>query len=137
MNIDQTYVGVVGSILKEIGASLSTFKLFATGAVMHNHNDSRWHFTTPILVSIHLRDNVKLTPEQIYALSHEGTAVKVRVTGDPDFLEAEMVSVTGRTRCTLQELAMSLEESMPKTEGNIELEINGDLHYHKVCVVQD
>ncbi len=137
MKIDQTYVGVVCSVLKEIGTGLSTFKLFATGAIMHQHSDSRWHFTTPILVSIHLRDNVKLSPEQVYALSHEGTAVTVRVAGDPEFLEAKIVSVTGRTRCTLQELAVSLEESMPKAENGIKLEINGDLHYHKVRVVQD
>lgn len=132
--INQTYVGVVGSPLKEIGTGLSTFKMFVSDAIMHNYNDAKWRFKTPILVSIHVRDGKDLSPEDLYALSIEGTAVEVQVSGEPDQLVAEVVQVIGRTRCTLQALAVSLEESMPKTEG-IEIEINGDLRNHRVCIV--
>ncbi|MBQ7632744.1 MAG: hypothetical protein IJS88_01345 [Alphaproteobacteria bacterium] len=126
--IDVTLSGVVNCGLKSIGEKLSTFKMFVTGAVMHNHNDAKWQFPLPTLISIHLRDCKDMTMEDMYALLTVGTEVNVRVTGEPGHIEAKVVKVEGRTRRTLENFVLALENCAPNVGPGIRLNINGDMN---------
>ena len=108
--IDVTLKGVVSCGLKSIGEKLSTFKMFVTEATLHNQGDAKKQYTSPTLLSIHVRDFCDMTAEDMYALLIIGTDVKVRVTGEPGNLEVKVVSVVGKTRSTLEDFVVSLEK---------------------------
>lgn len=120
--IDQVLKGVVINGFKEINPQLATFKMLVTGAVLNNRNGSKWHFSQPSIISIHVRDISGLTPEDKYALSIKGSTVKVHVFGEPENLECKVVLVQGRTRHTLQEFVTTLEESTPTIASKVHIE---------------
>ncbi len=130
--IDVTLKGVVSCGLKSIGEKLSTFKMFVTGAVLHNHNDAKWQFPLPTLISIHVRDFADMTAEDMYALLIVGTEVRVRVSGEPGNILAKVVKVEGRTRRTLEDFVCALEDCAPRTTPGISLSINGDMNNQHV-----
>ena len=115
--INVTLSGVVSSGIKEIGGKLLTFKMFVTCAILHNHNDAEKEFLTPTLISINVREYAGLSLEERYALSITGTEVKVLVIGEPGNMKVEIISVSGRTRNTLENFVIGLEDSIPKPVG--------------------
>ncbi len=133
--IDCTLSGVVSSGFKEINAKLGTFKMFVTGTVMHNHNDSVWNFPLPTLISIHLRDFSNLSPEDKYALSVVGTEVKVRVVGEQGSLSVTVESVVGRTRRTLDDFVTAIENCAPQVGPRMKVCVEGDLANKRVRII--
>ena len=66
--------------------------------------------------------------EDMYALLTVGTEVNVRVTGEPGHIEAKVVKVEGRTRRTLENFVLALENCAPNVGPGIRLNINGDMN---------
>lgn len=127
--IDLVLKGVVNTGYKVI-KNLMTFKMFVTGAEMNNHHGSKWHFSMPTLISIHVRDFSELTPEDKYALSITGSEVRVHVYGSEEKLEVKILSVVGRTRRALPEFAKAIEESSPQISDKVH--IDGDFKDQRI-----
>lgn len=108
---DVTLSGVVNNGFQEVNPQLATFKMFVTGAVLNNQKGAKWNFPLPTLISITLRDFSNLSPEDRYALTVTGSEVNVRVSGEKGNLESEVISVVGRTRSTLEDYVIALEET--------------------------
>lgn len=109
--IDVTLRGVVSSGLKSIGEKLSTFKMFVTEA---EANGVKKQYVSPTLISIHVRDFRDMTAEDMYALLIIGTEVKVHVCGEPGSLEVKVESVIGKTRSTLEDFVIALDDEAAK-----------------------
>jgi len=120
--IDQVLKGVIINGFQEINPQLATFKMFVTRVVLNNRNGSKWHFSLPPLISIHLRDYSGLTPEDRYALSITGSVAQVHVTGEPGKLEAKVMSVIGRTRLTLDEFVSNVDNYAPKGSSEVHID---------------